>query len=134
MAIYKKQALVIGNDSYVRRPLATCVNDATDLSHCRRSIGFQTRCEINLRLNSMEAITRQFIQSIQSGSIVMFYFSSHGIQYDGINYLSPTDKNAHVAGHLDQDQRWSRANESNTSNHNCLCLCSRSRISRYFKK
>jgi hypothetical protein len=51
----------------------------------------------------MEAISRQFIQSIQSGSIVMFDFSSHGIQYDGINYLSSIDNSAYGAGHLDQD-------------------------------
>ncbi|UJR38355.1 hypothetical protein I4U23_031025 [Adineta vaga] len=41
--------------------------------------------------DGMQALTGRFIQSIQPGSIVIFYFSGHGIQYNGINYLLGVD-------------------------------------------
>jgi uncharacterized caspase-like protein len=102
MAIYRKQALVVGNDSYLIGQLDTCVNDATDVHNCLRSMGFQSRCAINQRLNSIQAITRQFVQSIQPGSIAIFYFSGHGLQYNGINYLIAVDNKGVVLDYLDQ--------------------------------
>ncbi len=102
MAIYVKQALVIGNDAYLQRPLRTCVNDAADMYNCLRMMGFQARRAKNLRLNEMRAITDQFVQSIQPGSIVMFYFSGHGLQYKDINYLTPINDDGLVLDYIDQ--------------------------------
>jgi uncharacterized caspase-like protein len=102
MATYVKQALVIGNDTYLQRPLGTCVNDAADMYNCLRMMGFQARRAKNLRLNEMRAITHQFVQSIQPGSIVMFYYSGHGLQYNNINYLTPINNNELVLDYIDQ--------------------------------
>jgi uncharacterized caspase-like protein len=89
MAISGRQALSIGNDAYFEKPLGACVNDATDIYNSLSSIGFQIRCATDLPFNDMRALTHQFVQSIRPGSIVMFYFSGHGLQYNGINYLIP---------------------------------------------
>jgi uncharacterized caspase-like protein len=88
-----KQALAIGNNAYVPRRLALrpCINDANDLSNSLRSIGFQVHCKADLDLNSMKSMTRRFVESIQPGAIVLFYFSGHGVQSDGDNYLIPID-------------------------------------------
>jgi uncharacterized caspase-like protein len=91
MDTFMKQALVIGNEAYAQNPIQMCVNDATDMSICLHSMGFQVQPAINQRLDSMQAITHQFIQSIQPGSIAMLYYSGHGCQYNGINYLLPID-------------------------------------------
>jgi hypothetical protein len=101
MATFMKQALVIGNEAYLENPLQKCVNDAIDMSICLYSIGFQVKPAVNLRAHSMQAITHRFVQSIQPGSIVMFYFSGHGIQYNGINYLIPTDDGSLYLDELD---------------------------------
>ena len=91
MATLMKQALVMGNEAYVENPIQKCVNDATDMSRSLHSIGFQVQPAMNRRSKSMHAITHRFVQSIQPGSIVTFYFSGHGFQYNGINYLVPVD-------------------------------------------
>ncbi|CAF0830484.1 unnamed protein product [Adineta ricciae] len=88
-----KQALSIGiNDyspSYLR--LRPCLNDATDMHHALQSIGFHTQCERDPDLKSMKAVTQRFVRSIRPGSVVLFYFSGHGVQSDGNNYLIPKD-------------------------------------------
>ena len=88
-----RQALTIGINAY--KPdylrLEPCINDATDLSISLRSIGFYTRCARDLDSNSMQSVVRRFVESIQPGAIVLFYFSGHGIQYNGDNYLIATD-------------------------------------------
>lgn len=101
MAGYKKQALSIGNDTYVRRPLKSCVNDAVDVTSRLRAIGFRTQCSTNLELSSMKSATDRFVQSIKPGSVALFYFSGHGLQYQGVNYLIPTNDKTLVEGQFD---------------------------------
>jgi uncharacterized caspase-like protein len=91
MAMPIKQALVIGNDAYLSHPLGACINDAREVSNSLRSIGFQVHAQVDADYRSMQAISRRFIRSIQPGAIVLFYFSGHGCQYDGYNFLMPTD-------------------------------------------
>jgi uncharacterized caspase-like protein len=92
MAIPMKQALVIGNDNYPNdSKLNACVNDANAVSTSMRSIGFQVHTQLNADYRSTQAVTHRFIQAIQPGAIVLFYFSGHGVQYDGYNFLVPTD-------------------------------------------
>ena len=88
-----KQALTIGINAYVpsRLALRPCRNDATDLSNSLRSMGFQVQNDLDLNLKSMQSATRQFVNSIQPGAIVLFYFSGHGVQCNGENYLIPTN-------------------------------------------
>jgi hypothetical protein len=92
MAVPIKQAFTIGNDAYSGpNRLESCVSDATDVSICLRSIGFQVHAEKNLDYYQMQIITQRFIRSIQPGAIVLFYFSGHGVQSDGYNFLIPTN-------------------------------------------
>lgn len=91
--MFAKQALCIGNNSYVPSSsyLPSCINDANDLSNSLQSIGFQSYVGIDLDLISMASTLLQFIDSIQEGSVAIFYFSGHGAQYHGKNYLIPTN-------------------------------------------
>jgi hypothetical protein len=66
------------------------------MSTSLRSIGFEVHAQIDLDYYLMQSITQRFIRSIQPGAIVVFYFSGHGIQSDGYNFLIPTgDDNIH---------------------------------------
>lgn len=91
--MYHKQALTIGINSYTpkRLSLKPCINDANDLSTSLQSVGFQVKNVIDGDLRTIRTVTQQFIKSIQPGAVVVFYFSGHGVQSDGNNYLIPSD-------------------------------------------
>lgn len=88
-----KQALSIGINTYTpsRLTLRPCINDARDLSNSLQSIGFQVKNAFDTDLNTMKSATHHFINSIQPGAVVVFYFSGHGVQCNGNNYLIPSD-------------------------------------------
>lgn len=97
-----KQSLAIGNNAYEPRRLALkpCINDATDVSNALRTLGFYTHGAMDADLNTMDAAIYKFIKKIQPGSIVVFYFSGHGFQVDGKNYLAPTNANGIWTGNV----------------------------------
>src|SRR6185436_20156595 len=86
-----KQALSIGIRDYIpsRLFLEPCIHDAKDVSNSLRSIGFHAQTVADVDLHSMKSVIRQFINSIRPGAIVAFYFSGHGVESNGINYLIP---------------------------------------------
>ena len=89
--MHARQALVIGNEAYRKSPIRSCVNDAADVSMTLSTIGFQVHPATNLTAGAMDKLTDRFIESVQPGSIVIFYFSGHGIQHNGLNYLLGID-------------------------------------------
>jgi uncharacterized caspase-like protein len=91
--MFQKIALSIGNDAYDRNRLGACVNDATDVGLSLKSIGFQVLLKTNMDARTTNMITNRFIQAIQPGSIALLYFSGHGLQFKGNNYLVATDNN-----------------------------------------
>ncbi|CAF3856107.1 unnamed protein product [Rotaria magnacalcarata] len=88
-----KRALVIGNDDYPleHQKLESCVDDANDMHDALRIIGFDVLRKRNSPLKDTQIATEKFLQSIQPGDTAFFYFSGHGCQLDGINYLIPTN-------------------------------------------
>jgi uncharacterized caspase-like protein len=87
----KKFALVIGNKNYTVGPLANSENDATDLSSLLQRKNFDVTKVINgTRLEMREAI-RSFASKIAEGGVGLFYYSGHGVQVDGENFLVPVD-------------------------------------------
>lgn len=100
--MFTKQSLCIGINAYVPSylTLQPCINDATDLSHSLRSIGFQTHHATECDLNTMKAATQRFVNCIEPGAVVLFYFSGHGVQYNGNNYLIPKDASGICANNI----------------------------------
>jgi hypothetical protein len=45
----------------------------------------------DLSLSAMKATLREFKAHVAGGDEVVFYFSGHGVQFEGTNYLIPTD-------------------------------------------
>lgn len=91
----KRVALIIGNNDYSNSdPLRNAVNDAKDISEALNGIGFELITGGPLlnadRDDTLDAINT-FRDSIQAGDIALFYFSGHGAQYDGRNYLVPVN-------------------------------------------
>jgi formylglycine-generating enzyme required for sulfatase activity len=86
-----KKALVIGNGAYAVGALRNSANDAKDIAEALRAIGFQVTLLADATLGDMRDAVDAFGASLKAGDIGVFYYSGHGIQVDGKNYLIPVD-------------------------------------------
>jgi hypothetical protein len=85
----KRVALIIGNSSYADNPLLNPVNDARDMAQALRELGFEVMAGENLNKREMEEKIRAFGKRIAGAAVGLFYFSGHGLQVNGYNYLLP---------------------------------------------
>ncbi len=90
--VEKRVALVIGNADYEHHPLPNPVNDAIDMANTLETLGFEVILATNLTYENMDKVCRKFITKTDSaGGVGLFYFSGHGCQFEGTNYLIPID-------------------------------------------
>ncbi|WP_433971871.1 caspase family protein [Tunturiibacter lichenicola] len=90
--ITKGVALVIGNTNYKVGSLPNGSNDAKDMSDALKSLGFDVLLEQDVNLENLRSAIKSFGATAQaSGKVAIFYFSGHGIQVNGQNYLIPVD-------------------------------------------
>ena len=87
-----KYALVIGNGSYRVVPaLDTPVNDASAMTSALQNLGFSVEKGTDMSQEEMETVIRGFRNRLGSGDTALFYYSGHGVEVDGINYLVPVE-------------------------------------------
>lgn len=84
-------ALLIGNANYKVSPLRNPTNDVREMHKVLERVGFTVYIYENIDLGSMRKVIREFGERITKEHIGLFYFSGHGIQVDGKNYLLPVD-------------------------------------------
>jgi len=89
-----KRALVIGNSRYAKKPLVNPVNDATDIAAAFRGLGFEVELLLDTNLESLDAAITQFASRLQAGDVALFYYSGHGMEVRGENYLLPVNFDA----------------------------------------
>ncbi len=88
----RRLALVIGNDAYKNvAPLQNAKHDAKAVADALEGLGFSVTLREDLALSAMKATLREFKARVAGGDEVIFYFSGHGVQFEGTNYLIPTD-------------------------------------------
>ncbi len=85
----RRIALVIGNSAYKSSPLRNPVNDADDIASKLGSLGFQVTKGKDMTRKEMRKTIRQFGKNLKKGGVGLFYYSGHGIQLNGKNYLVP---------------------------------------------
>jgi Caspase domain len=88
----RRLALVIGNDSY--QNVATLQNaraDARAIAVALKESGFEVTLKQDLTQKAMKQVLRDFKALVAGGDEVVFYFSGHGVQFGGSNYLVPVD-------------------------------------------
>ena len=84
-------ALVIGNATYLSGPLNNTVNDARAMAMALESSGFDVLLHENVtNQNEMKKAVREFGMKLKTGGTALFYYSGHGMQVKGFNYLIPT--------------------------------------------
>lgn len=90
----RRVALVIGNGAYQHTgKLPNPVNDAHDIAQVLKKNNFQVILKTDATLETMANAIHQFGEKLKSGGIGLFYYSGHGIQVKGQNYLLPIDTN-----------------------------------------
>ena len=109
----RRVALVIGNADYSDGlQLNNPTNDAYRLAGTLSGLGFKlykSAPQTNLRTRvDFENVISDFISKIQPSDIVFLYYSGHGVQIEGANYLVPTQWRLGLKEQSTQKQRLSK--------------------------
>jgi hypothetical protein len=100
----KRFALVIGNNSYeYASPLQNPVNDADAIAETLKLLGFEVLHFTNLDQKGMKQTIDLFGEKLKKFEVGLFYYSGHGIQVNGRNYLIPIDANLNSEGDAEYD-------------------------------
>ena len=88
----RKVALIIGNNDYKQQAkLRNARNDAIDMTNTLKSIGFSTVRILDASYEQMRSEVIKFSKKLKNADIAFFYYSGHGVEINGENYLIPVD-------------------------------------------
>jgi hypothetical protein len=91
----ERLALIIGNADYnskIMLPLKNPDNDAVLITESLKQTGFEAEMILNADLRQMKRAVRDFAEKLKNagdGSIAAVYYSGHGFEAGGRNYLAP---------------------------------------------
>jgi len=93
----KRVALVIGNRDYTVGRLTNTINDARGMTSALKELGFEVIEGLNLTQKETLRKINEFRNKLKSGAGVgLFYYSGHGLQVNGENYLVPVKSNIEI--------------------------------------
>ena len=89
-------ALVVGNEKYGGglETLNNAVDDAQLISRELEDAGFDVEPVPDAGMETLSAALERFTDRLKQagpGAVGLFYYAGHGLQYQGTNYLMPTD-------------------------------------------
>lgn len=93
-------ALVIGNQSYKESPLKNPASDARLMREALLKCGFDVTLAIDLSQKELLDVVGDYAEKVNKAgkdSISFVYYSGHGVQIDGKNYLVPVDNKGIVS-------------------------------------
>ena len=89
---------MIGNGAYQRiQRLNNPAHDAADVGNALRNLGFDVTSRIDADLRTLRTVMDDFAQTMQGADTALFYYSGHGVAYNGENYLVPVNADVQVA-------------------------------------
>ena len=99
----RRVALVIGNANYDRGGvLWTTINDANAIAAVLSNAGFDVVDKrTNLGVVEFKRAVREFVDRSANADVAVVYYSGHGLEVSGGNYLIPVD--AKLMSSLDVD-------------------------------
>lgn len=101
-AAEKRVALVLGLSAYEHVPeLSNPRNDAADVADKLRGLGFEVVEGYDLDHGGLTGKIREFSRAMVGADTALFYYSGHGIQASGANYLVPVDTRLASATDID---------------------------------
>ena len=88
----RRIALVIGNNAYRKSPvLKNAVNDAQGLGERLGQLGFDVTKSLDATLAGTKNAITKFASGLNPGDAALFFYSGHGVQARGENYIVPVD-------------------------------------------
>ena len=94
----KRIALVVGNAGYQNiAPLANPKNDAMLIAETLRGVGFSLiggGAQVNLDKAGFDKAIQAFGNQLIGADVALFFYSGHGVQVRGSNYLVPITANS----------------------------------------
>jgi hypothetical protein len=90
-SVESRIALVIGNAAYPAASLKNPVNDARAVAEALRQLNFDVVVQENMSQAQMQRAIIAFGQRLTPDSVGLFYYSGHGVQVGGRNFLIPVD-------------------------------------------
>jgi formylglycine-generating enzyme required for sulfatase activity len=95
----KKVALIVGNSTYTNTaPLVNPKNDAEDMAKTLKKLGFDVIAKQDLNRKEMYVAFGEFSKKLQDADVGLFYYSGHGVQSNGSNFLIP------IAGSIKEEE------------------------------
>jgi uncharacterized caspase-like protein len=117
LLIQNKVALVIGNGNYQIQSLKNIpVNDVHAMKSVLNDLGFTVTSVIDANKFKMENAIDEFIDKLDSGTLGLFYYSGHGVQHTGENFLIPIDAMSKISDPKDLQHAVSANNVSDKMN------------------
>jgi formylglycine-generating enzyme required for sulfatase activity len=98
----KRFALILANQTYEKNPLPNIDNDAALMVRTLKSLGFTVVSLMNGTRSTMRTKLKELKENLTAnpGGIAFVYYSGHGVQVDGENYLVPVN-NASLTSEAD---------------------------------
>ncbi|RWE65912.1 MAG: tetratricopeptide repeat protein [Mesorhizobium sp.] len=91
-AIERRVAFVIGNSDYQEiSALKNPAKDVVDVSNTFRAAGFDVFVASNLTKLQFEGQFRNYLAAVDGADVAVVYYSGHGFQIGGENFLIPVD-------------------------------------------
>ena len=88
----KRVALVIGNAAYANAPrLANPLNDAKAVADRLKGLGFEVHLALDATQEQTLKALDEFAAALPGAEAALLYYSGHGLQLGGANYLLPVD-------------------------------------------
>ena len=85
-------ALVIGESKYEQLPVLTNPSkDARDIDRLLGDLGFDVTRVLNADGDKMRDAISQFEDDAKDADVALIYYSGHGIEAKGANFIAPTD-------------------------------------------
>ena len=95
-----KVALVMGNAAYPGQGLRNPVNDARAMGASLQRSGFEVVQLTDGTQQAMQRAVGQFSRKLRGAHTALVYYSGHGIQAQGINYMIPIDAEIESEGDM----------------------------------
>src|SRR5262245_19443241 len=87
-----RKALAIGVRNYSNlNPVPSAEKDVHTIANKLRTVGFDVTESFDETGFEIWDRVREFSRSLQPDDVVVFYFSGHGFQFEGLSYLLPRD-------------------------------------------
>lgn len=101
----KRRALLIGEKNYEnpKEVIDVAPRDVSVLMSKLGKVSFECESHIDVKNQELPSVIEDFLIATPCDSINIIYFSGHGFQYKGKNYIVPIDMNSEFAKHKNVD-------------------------------